>query len=154
MRCITWRDAPESLLQAAPLGQQLSGTPTARFFVVPLNDSAQGFGFTWIVDALEFYQFGITASGEGSHQIQDIGDAGRHASAKILPSFAKNDDHTSCHIFTGMRSHTLHDSQRTAIAHGEALTSAARSKDLASSGSIERGIAENYVFVRNETGIN
>src|SRR5215813_3513605 len=99
VRCVIWCNFPESLLQATPFCQQLSGTPTACFFVVRLNDNAQGFGFTCVVDTLELYQFGITAPWECSQQIQYVGDASRHASAKVLPGFAKDDDHTSCHIF-------------------------------------------------------
>src|SRR5260370_21475002 len=56
--------------------------------------------FRSIVDTMELYQFGITAPWERSHHVQYVGDAGRHASAKVLPGVAKDDDHTSCHIFT------------------------------------------------------
>src|SRR5260370_5686882 len=121
---------------------------------MPLNDSAQGLHFAWIVDTMELYQFGITAPWERSHHVQYVGDAGRHASAKVLPGVAKDDDHTSCHIFTSMRAYTLYHCQRTAIAYGEALTSTARGEELAPGRSIEHGIAENDVLVCNETSIN
>src|SRR5215472_9121943 len=57
VRSVIGHNAPESSLQAAPFRQQLGSAPTARFFVMPLNDSTQCFNFAWIVDTLELYQF-------------------------------------------------------------------------------------------------
>src|SRR5579883_2707993 len=125
-----------------------------RLLAMPRDNRVQGIDLSRIFEPLRLDQFAVAAPWEVSLEIQHIGHASGHTSAKVRPGFAEHNDDTAGHVFAGVRANALNHSQGAAVAHRETLARASSREELPAGRAVEHGIAQDGVLVRGESGLN
>src|ERR1700722_13434031 len=135
----------KSLRQPRPIRQHSLPETTVRALYMSLNQRLQTILRLNIKRAKAFcfnkFRMIPLARHEGSISIINPRQSARHASAKVHPNPAQNNNHTASHIFAAMVANSFNNSSCTRIPHREPLTSPTPSKEFASRRTIKRHIA-------------
>lgn len=105
-----------------------------------------------LVDRPEFDHFEISQLGEMTGFVEHVSDAAGHAGAEIPADGSEDDDHAIGHVFAPVVTHALDDGGGSGVANGEAFAGAAVGEEVAATGTVEAGIAEDAIVGRYEAG--
>src|SRR5579883_1872190 len=83
--------------------------------------------------------------------VEHVGNAVRHAGAKVASRLTEDDYHALGHVLAAVVAHAFDDGQRAAVAHREALAGSPGHEELAARRAVQHGVADDGVLVACET---
>lgn len=145
-------DLPKLLLGGWPVGQQGRGFGAVGGVEVVVGQLLKQGDVGDIVYGPEFDHLEIGQLGETTGFVEYVSDAAGHTGAEIPADGSEDDDHAIGHVFAPVVTHALDDGGGSGVANGEAFAGAAVGEEVAATGSVEAGIAEDAVVGRHKAG--
>jgi hypothetical protein len=94
---------------------------------------------------LPFDDFGIDFGDESVIFIEEIAQTACHSCADVAPDLSEDDYHTACHVFATVVACAFDYGCGARVADGKAFACASVGVEVAACGSVEAGVADNYV---------
>src|SRR3972149_3550048 len=89
----------------------------------------------------------VAAPGEVAVEVEDVGDAARHARGEVAPGPTDDHDAAAGHVLAPVVAHALDDRGDAAVAYAEALPGDAAEGGLAARRAVERDVTDDDVLL-------
>ena len=143
-------DGEEALEGAVPLSELTFRPRAPGVMSVLLNDPAQQLTLAELRHVNEIDQPLVALALQLAELIEHECNSAAHPRAEVSPDASEHDDGPTCHVLAAVIADSFHDRDRTAVTHGEALSSNSSEVRLPRRRAIEHGVANENRLVRNE----
>src|SRR5439155_12511698 len=117
---------------------------------VALDEVADELDVLGLIERPDVAHTDVAASLEVTGDVQDVGDASRHAGGEVASRAPEHDDAAARHVLAAMVADAFHDGVSAAVADGKALAGDATDERLTTGRAVEGHVTDDDVLLGGE----